>query len=110
MISKNKMMKSYSVFQIERKTEFEKFNCFFVNFSRCGFGRMKVISTVVEREYTPGITQQICFVAYQLTGFYMMGGFTEQYFLIDFSYILETTFILKMCPTIALNLSYPESF
>ena len=71
---------------------------------------MKVISTVVEREYTPGITQQICFVAYQLTGFYMMGGFTEQYFLIDFSYILETTFILKMCPTIALNLSYPESF
>ena len=104
------MMKSYSVFQIERKTEFEKFNCFFVNFLRCGFGRMKVISTVVEREYTPGITQQICFVAYQLTGFYMMGGFTEQYFLIDFSYILETTFILKMCPTIALNLSYPESF
>ena len=103
-------MKSYSVFQIERKTEFEKFNCFFVNFLRCGFGRMKVISTVVEREYTPGITQQICFVAYQLTGFYMMGGFTEQYFLIDFSYILETTFILKMCPTIALNLSYPESF
>ena len=104
------MMKSYSVFQIERKTEFEKFNCFFVNFLRCGFGRMKVISTVVEREYTPGITQQICFVAYQLTGFYMMGGFTEQYFLTDFSYILETTFILKMCPTIALNLSYPESF
>ena len=103
-------MKSYSVFQIERKTEFEKFNCFFVNFLRCGFGRMKVISTAVEREYTPGITQQICFVAYQLTGFYMMGGFTEQYFLIDFSYILETTFILKMCPTIALNLSYPESF
>ena len=83
------MMKSYSVFQIERKTEFEKFNCFFVNFLRCGFGRMKVISSVVEREYTPGITQQICFVAYQLTGFYMMGGFTEQYFLIDFSYILE---------------------
>ena len=32
--------------------EFEKFNCFFVDFLRHSFGRMKVISTVVERVYT----------------------------------------------------------
>ena len=58
-------------FLIEQKTEFEKFNCFFVDFLRYSFGRIKVISTVVEREYTPHITRQIC-IAYQLTGFYMI--------------------------------------
>ena len=51
-------------------------------------GRTKVISTVVEREYIPDITWQICF-AYQLTGFYMIRGFTERYFLVNYSYILE---------------------
>ena len=43
---------------------------------------------MIEREYAPDITRQICF-AYQLTGFYMIGGFTERYFLTDYSYILE---------------------
>ena len=38
------------------------------------------MSTVVEREYTPDITRRICF-GYQLTGFYMIRGFTERYFL-----------------------------
>ena len=38
------------------------------------------MSTVVEREDTPDITRHICF-AYQLTGFYMIKGFTERYFL-----------------------------
>ena len=36
----------------DEKLEFEKFNCFFIDFLRYGFGRIKVISTVVEREYT----------------------------------------------------------
>ena len=66
--------------------EFEKFNCFFV-----GLGRIKLISTVVEREHTPDITRQICF-AYKLTGFYMIGDFTERYFLTDYGYILEKNF------------------
>ena len=72
------MMKSRSVFHIKPKMEFEKFNCFFVNFLRYSFRRIEVISTVVEREYTPDITRQICF-AYRLTGFYMIRGFTERY-------------------------------
>ena len=33
--------------------EFEKFNCFFINFLRYSFERINVILTVVEREYTP---------------------------------------------------------
>ena len=49
---------------------FEKFNCFSVDFLRYSFRRTKAISTVVERQYTPDIT-----------GFYMIGGFTELYYL-----------------------------
>ena len=56
-----------SVFYTEQKMEFEKFNCFFGDFLRSSFRRIKVMPTVFEREYTPGITQFICF-AYQLTG------------------------------------------
>ena len=48
MISENKMMRSCSVFHIEQKMVFEKFNCFFTDFLRYNF---KVISTEVEREY-----------------------------------------------------------
>ena len=40
--------------------EFEKFNCFYVDFLRNNFGRIKVISTVIEKEYTPDITRRIC--------------------------------------------------
>ena len=58
MVSEKKKMKSYSVFHIEQKTEFEKFKCFFVNFLGYSFGRIKIISTVVEREYTPDITHR----------------------------------------------------
>ena len=54
-------MKCYLVFNIEQKIEFEKFNCSFVEFLKYSFGRIKVISTVVEGEYTPDITPQICF-------------------------------------------------
>ena len=43
--------------------------CFLVGFLRSSFGRIKVMLTVVEREYTPDITRHICF-AYQLTGLY----------------------------------------
>ena len=50
-------------------------------------GKIKVISTVAKREFTPDITQQICF-AYQLTDFYIIKGFTERYFLKDYTYIL----------------------
>ena len=49
-------MKRCSVFHIEQRMEFEKFNSFFIDFLRCSFGRIKVISTVTEREYTPDIT------------------------------------------------------
>ena len=63
------MKKSCSVFHTEQKMKFEKFNCFFVIFLRSSFGRIKVMSTVVDREYTPDITAHICF-AYQLTGLY----------------------------------------
>ena len=56
MISKKKVMKRCSVFDIEQKMEFEKFNSFFIDFLRDSFGRIKVISTVVEREYTPDMT------------------------------------------------------
>ena len=62
MISEKKIMKkSCSVFHTEQKMEFEKFNCFFVGFLRFSFGRIKVMSTVVEREYTADITRRICF-------------------------------------------------
>ena len=85
------MMKSCLVFHIEQKMEFEKFNLFFTDFLRYSSGRIKVLLTVVEREYTPDINWQICF-AYQLTDFYMLRGFTGRYFLIDCSYILENHF------------------
>ena len=84
-------MKSCSVFHIEQKMEFEKFNCFFIDYLRNIFGRIKVISTVVERKYTLDITRQICF-AYQLTDFYMLRSFTERYFLKNYIYILENHF------------------
>ena len=50
------MMKRCSVFHKEQKMEFEKFNSFFIDFLRSNFWRIKVILTVVEREYTPDIT------------------------------------------------------
>ena len=57
MIGEKKiMMESGSVFHTEQKMEFEKFNCFFIGFFKSSFGKIKVILTVVEREYTPGIT------------------------------------------------------
>ena len=92
MKSEKRMIKSHSVFQIERNTEFQKFNCFFVYFLSYSFERIKVISTVIERKYTPDITRQICF-AYQLAGFYMIRDFTGQYLLTeDYSYILANHF------------------
>ena len=97
-------MKSFSVFHIEQKMEFEKMNCFFIDFLKYTFGRIRDISTIVEREYTPDITWQICF-AYQLTGFYMIRGFTERYFLTDCSYILENHF----CFVNALDCSFKPS-
>ena len=89
-------MKICSIFHIEQKMEFEKFDCFFIDFLRYIFGRIKVISTVVEREYTPDINWQICF-AYQLTDSYML-SFAEWYFLTDYSYILENHFYFVNVP------------
>ena len=97
MTVKKKMMKSCSIFHIVQKMALEKFNRFFIDFLRYSFGRIKVISTVIEREYTPDITWQTCF-AYQLTGFYMIRGFTERYFLTDYSYVLENHFYLLNVP------------
>ena len=86
-----KIIKSCSVFHIEQMMELEKFSCFFIDFLRHSFGRIKIISTVVERDYTPDKNCQICF-AYQLTDFYILRSFTERYFLTDYSYILENHF------------------
>ena len=36
--------------------EFKKFNSFFIDFLRYSFGRIKVISAVVQRKYTANIT------------------------------------------------------
>ena len=58
---------------------------------------IKVISTVIENWYTPDIPRQIWF-AYQLTGFYMIRGFTEQYFLTGYNYILENHFYFVNAP------------
>ena len=91
------MMKSCSVFHIEQQMVFEKFNCFFIDFLRYSFGRIKVILTVVKREYTPDITWQIPF-AYQLTDFYLIRGVAERYFLTDCSYILENHFYFVNAP------------
>ena len=49
--------------------EFEKFIAFLSIFLRYRFGRIKVILTVIESEYTPERTRQICF-ANKSTGFY----------------------------------------
>ena len=91
------MMKRYSVFRIEQKMEFGKFNSFLIDFLRFSFVKMKIISTVVEREYTPDITWQICLTC-QFTGFYMTRGFIERYFLTDYIYILENHFYFVNVP------------
>ena len=90
-------MESCSVIHIEQKTKFKKFNCFFVDFLRYSFGRIEFISPVIEREYTPDITPQICF-EHQLTGFYMIRSFTERCFLANYSYILENHFYFVNVP------------
>ena len=46
---------------------------------------------MVETDYTADTTQHMCF-AYKLTGFSMIRGFTEWYFLTDYGYILENQF------------------
>ena len=103
------MMKCYSVFHIEQKTESGKFNCVFVNFLRYSFKRIKVISIVVEREHKPDITRQICF-AYQLTGLYMIRRFTERYFLKGYSYILENHFYIVNAPNYCFESSLSRIF
>ena len=50
-----------NLLSFSHRAELEKFNCFFVDFLSYSFGRIKVISTVVEREYPPNIRRQICF-------------------------------------------------
>ena len=89
--------------------ELEKFNCFFFDFLRYSFGRVQVISTVVEREYTPDITWQICF-AYQLTIFYMIRSFIERYFLTDYSYVLENHFYFINAPDYCFKTSLSRIF
>ena len=65
------MMKSCSVFHIEQKMEFEKFNCFFII-----------------RLYT----------RQKLSDFYILRSFIERYFLTDYSYILENHFYFVNVP------------
>ena len=53
MISEKKMMKSCSVFYIEQKVEFEKFNCFFIDFFKTKFWENKsYFDSVWKRVYT----------------------------------------------------------
>ena len=89
--------------------KFEKWNCFFVHFLRDSFGRIEVISTVVEREYTPDRMRQICFACH-LTGVYMIRGFTEWYFLTDYSYILENHFYFVNAPSYCFKPSLSRIF
>ena len=103
------MMKCYSVFHIEQKTKSGKFNCFFVNFLRYSFKRIKIISIVVEREHTPDVTRQICF-AYQLTVLYMIRRFTERYFLKGYSFILENHFYIVNAPSYCFKPSLSRIF
>ena len=103
----NEMMKSCSVFHIDQKMEF---NCFFIDYLRNIFGRIKVISTVVERKYThKDITRQICF-AYQLTDFYMLRSFNERYFLKNYIYILENHFYFVNVPDYCFKPSFSRIF
>ena len=95
--------------QVEQQMKFEKFSCFFIDFLRYSFGRIKVISTVTEREYTPNITWQICF-ACQSIGFHMTRGFTERYFLTGYSYILENHFYFVNAPSHCFKLSLSDYF
>ena len=100
-------------FFLEQKTEFEEFNCFFVDLLRYRFGRIKVISTLVEREYTPAITRHNAtdlLYTYQLTGHYMVRGFTEWYFLTASSYILENHFYFVNAPDYCFNPSLSRIF
>ena len=64
MISEKKMMKRCSVFHTEQKMEFEKVNCFFVDFLRSSLGGIKVKPTVVEREYTPDTRHNPIYLLY----------------------------------------------
>ena len=73
-----------------KKKELEKFNCFSANFLRSTFWGIKIMSRVLERKHTSGITQNICF-AYQLTGFYMIEVSLNS---ISYSYILENQVIV----------------
>ena len=36
--------------------EYEKFNCFLIDFLRYSFGRIKAISIMVKKKYTPDVT------------------------------------------------------
>ena len=56
MINEKKVMKNCSVSHTECKMEFEKFKCLFVDFLRSSLWRIKVMSTVIERQYTPDMT------------------------------------------------------
>ena len=72
-------------------------------------GRVKVIPTVVEREYTPDITWQIWF-ACKLTGFYMIRSFAEKYFLRGYSYISESHFYFANTSDYCFKLSLSRVF
>ena len=100
-------MKSYSIFHIEHKMEFEKFNCFLANFLRYSFGRIKVISTVIERELyiRHNATDLLCisidwflYARRYIIPCYMTRGFTERYFLTGYGNILENDFYFVYAP------------
>ena len=63
---------------------------------------------MAEREYTADITRQFCF-AYQLTGFYIIRGFTERYFLTDYSYI-KNYFYFVNASDYCFKLSFSKMF
>ena len=90
-------MKSCSVFHTEQKMEFEKFNCFFIDFLRYSFVRIKsYFDRGWKRVYTRhNLTDLLCI---SLTDFYMIKGLTEWYFLTYYRYILENHFYFANAP------------
>ena len=90
MISGDKLLS----FSHRAKDGFEKFNCFFIDFLRYNFGRIKVTSRV----YTKHNLTDLLFMSIDwfLTGFY---------FLTDFIYILENHFYFVNPPDYCFKLS-----
>ena len=94
MIREKKMMKSCSVFHTSKRWSLKSLTAFLSVFLRSSFGRIKVMWTVVKREYTRDITRHICF-AYQLNPSIWYEALLNG---ISYSFILENHFYFINAP------------